>query len=402
MPYTLSLPPLHDHHSHVSLYAALEGQPDLYDLAAPEASRLLLSLPADRLNLVKGWKTHVVTLSREILAGLPPVLVVNATLHGYAYSPAAVPFIARLWPEFADRIDDKVWGERSLPDLFAFYGQIAGLNTGKLASFMEKVGRLGIGSIEDMSVSGAEASAAVRASPWASRVSFWATPRVYKGLSPSDRKACAGFKIFLDGSLGAKSAGLEVPFLDGTEGYLLYSDEELESLLGELAAYKTALSVHAIGHRAVDQILRVLGKVEGSGLSFPMVRLEHVQYITEPQARIARDRGYVLSMQPNFSADSVDFSDRLPPRLLRENNPFRMLIDRVGYVSGRDLIFGSDGMPHGIENALQWSLFPAFDEQRMTADELLGGYGRTDSVTGTPSTTLVIDEERRTVRLVEG
>lgn len=401
MKHTVSLPPLHDHHSHVSLYAALEGQPDLYDLSADEAFRLLRALPPDRLNLVKGWRTHLVPLSREFLAGLPPVLVVNATLHGFAYSPAAVPFIARLWPEFAARIDDKAWGERSLPDLFAFYGQIAGLDAGKLDSFMEKVGRLGIGSIEDMSVSGAEAIAAVRASPWASVVSFWATPRIYKDLSPVDRGACKGFKIFLDGSLGAKSAGLDVPFLDGTDGYLLYSDEELESLLGELAAYDTALSVHAIGHRAVDQILRILERIEGSGLSFSQVRLEHVQYIREDPARKARDRGYILSMQPNFSADSIDFVDRLPPRLLRENNPFRMLIDRAGYVPGRDLIFGSDGMPHGIENALQWSLFPAYEGQRMTTDELLAGYGRTDSDPGTSGTNLVIDEDRRTVRQIE-
>lgn len=402
MQYTVSLPPLHDHHSHVSLYAALEGQPDLYSLNADEAHALLRSLPAERLNLAKGWKTHVVPLSRDFLAELPPVLIVNATLHGYAYSPAAVPFIARLWPEFAARIDDKAWGERSLPDLFAFYGQIAGLDAGKLASFMEKVERLGIGSIEDMSVSGAEALDVIRSSPFAPDISAWATPRIYKGLSSADRAACKGFKIFLDGSLGAKSAGLDVPFLDGTEGYLLYSDEDLESLLGELAAYNTALSVHAIGHRAVDQILRVLGKVEGSGLSFPLVRLEHVQYIREDPARKARDRGYVLSMQPNFSADSVDFSDRLPPRLLRENNPFRMLIDRVGYVPGRDLIFGSDGMPHGIENALQWSLFPAYEEQRLTEDELLRGYGRTDSSPGTPAANLIIDQDRRSVRLIEG
>lgn len=400
MPDTISLPPLHDHHSHVSLYAAMEGMPDLYDLAPAEARDLLLSLPAGRLNLVKGWKTHVVPLPPGFLAGLPPVLVVNATLHGYAYSPAAVPFIENLWPEFAEHLDDKAWGERSLPDLFAFYGQIAGLDVGKLASFMQKVAGLGIGSIEDMSVSGADALATIRSSDFAALVSSWATPRVYKNLSPEDRKDCAGLKIFLDGSLGAKSAGLDVPFLDGTEGYLLYSDESLESLLRELAGYGTALSIHAIGHRAIEQALRVLRKVEDSGRSFPLVRLEHIQYISESQAREALGRGYRLSMQPNFSADSLDFADRLPRRLLEENNPFRMLIDRVGCVPGRDLIFGSDGMPHGIENALQWSLFPAFEGQRLTTDELLRGYGLSGAAPVGPSTKLIVDGDQRTVRLL--
>ncbi len=79
-------------------------------------------------------------------------------------------------------------------------------------------------------------------------------------------------------------------------------------------------------------------------------------------------------MQPNFSTDSVDYRDRLDDQYCRANNPFRMLIDEIGFEPGRDLIFGSDGMPHGIEFALQQSLFPALESQVLTVEEFRLGY----------------------------
>ena len=65
------------------------------------------------------------------------------------------------------------------------------------------------------------------------------------------------------------------------------------------------------------------------------MRLEHVQFITLPQARRAKDLGVILSMQPNFNSDSEDYADRLGPRDLEANNPFRMLIDQAGFPAAR-------------------------------------------------------------------
>jgi hypothetical protein len=51
-----------------------------------------------------------------------------------------------------------------------------------------------------------------------------------------------------------------------------------------------------------------------------------------------------------------------------------MLIDKAGFTSGRDLIFGSDGMPHGINYALEMSLFSPFPGQRLSLEEFIAGY----------------------------
>jgi predicted amidohydrolase YtcJ len=400
------LPYLHDHHSHVSLYASFEGLPDLTGLDRTGAMRLLGGLPGDRLNLVKGWRTDRLPLvSREAsadFAGLPPVIVVNASLHGYALSPAALPFVAELWPEFAENASDPAWGERNLPRLFSFYGRAAGLDAGKLAAFMTKMEALGLGSLEDMTLAGEEALAIESGSPFGGRILSWATPEVYRSLSGDSRRKCAGIKIFLDGSLGARSAALDAPFSDGKEGGLLYGDEELSILLAELASYRAAISMHALGHLAIAQALRVLAALEEDGLRFPSARLEHVQFMSPDQARRCKAFGVVLSMQPNFNSDSSDYADRLIRRHRKENDPFRMLIDEAGFVPGQDLLFGSDGMPHGPEFALRWGLYPEHEGQRLAPEELASGYGPARGIEGEGSAFALDDEARAVSRVDRG
>jgi hypothetical protein len=364
----------HDHHSHVSLYASFLGLPDVGGLAGAEALALLGSLPEDRLSLVKGWRTDKLSLSRTELERLPPLVLVNASLHGFAASPRARPFIEKLWPELAERSADAAWGERSLPRLFSFYGRVAGLDAGKLGRFMADMESLGIRSIEDMTVTGVEALDLFASPPFAGRIKAWAAPEILEELPAGRRSECAGAKIFLDGSLGARSAALDAPFADGREGKLLYSDAELAEMLASIASRGCALSAHAIGHRAIEQALRSLESLRSEGAEFPSVRLEHVQFISESQARRCRERGYVLSMQPNFNADSVDYADRLTPRHRAENDPFRMLIDEAGFVPGVDLVFGSDGMPHGPAEAARTALDPAYPGQRLSLEEIEAGY----------------------------
>ncbi|MCA9449289.1 MAG: hypothetical protein KC931_19375, partial [Candidatus Omnitrophica bacterium] len=98
---------------------------------------------------------------------------------------------------------------------------------------------------------------------------------------------------------------------------------------------------------------------------------------------------------PNFNSDSGWFSDRLSEEKRATNNPFRMLIDRVGFVPGKDLVFGSDGMPHGVEYAVQQSLFPEFPGQTLSLDEFVAGYCVADMRHG--QIDLQIDEKNRTV-----
>ena len=74
--------------------------------------------------------------------------------------------------------------------------------------------------------------------------------------------------------------------------------------------------------------------------------------------------------------------DRISESYCLQNNPFRMLIDNAGFIPGNDLVFGSDGIPHGIDYALTMSLFPPLQTQKLTLDEFVAGYCMEDMENG--------------------
>jgi predicted amidohydrolase YtcJ len=391
--------PIFDHHSHVSLYAALEGCPDLSACVEPAAALAQMrGLPEGRLSLVRGWHSGRLPLSEADLAHLPPVLLVNFSLHGLRLSPGAARLLRDTDPELVARHGDPAWCERNLDRLLVLFGRTAGLTAAKLEAWVQGLEAAGVGAVEDLLLTGEDAWRVVRASRWADRLRWWTVPAIFDTLPGEARAECAGLKLFTDGALGARTAALGEPFLDGGPGLLLYADEALHQELATLHGHGKPLAIHAIGDRAIGQVLAALESLDRQGLRFPSIRLEHVQFITEAQARRARDLGLVLSMQPNFSSDSVDYADRLGPDTLARNNPFRMLIDRVGFRPGRDLIFGSDGMPHGLAYAARWSLFPPFEGQRLSLAELLAGYGPAPG--NLPVREIRIDEAARNVQVL--
>jgi predicted amidohydrolase YtcJ len=221
---------------------------------------------------------------------------------------------------------------------------------------------------------------------------------VFRRLDDEARKHCSGVKLFLDGALGARSAAIRGGWLGPGAGVLPYDTGSLEKQVQQACDWNTGLAMHAIGEIAIDQALDALERVFRNGGNLPVIRLEHVQFIDRAQAFRARDMGILLSMQPNFTSDSVDYADRLPSEHLAMNNPFRMLIDQAGFRPGQDLLFGSDGMPHGLAYAAQWSLFPPYEGQTLSLEELVAGYGTSR---GEPGTFLLeVDEQEKAVSIL--
>jgi predicted amidohydrolase YtcJ len=397
---TIDIPWLYDRHSHVSLYAALQGCPDLAGRTPEEALSLLRDLPGDQVTTVVGWHSSRMKFTPEQLEALPPAILVNFSLHGFALTGAARRILGPDHPELLERQGDPEWCERNMERLLVFFGQSAGLTSAKLDSFMTGLQRVGIGAVEDMLLTDEGALRVIQGSPWSGRIRCWTTPAIYRSLSADAQAAIAGLKLFTDGALGARTAAMEEAFQGGGgDGLLIYTGSGLERELAELQALGKPIAIHAIGARAVGQVVTALEGLAAQGLAFPWVRMEHVQFISLDDARRAKALGIVLSMQPNFNSDSEDYTDRLGHAELAANNPFRMLLDEAGFHCGEDLIFGSDGMPHGVEYALQWSLFPAFPGQRLSVEELTAGYGLPPE--GQGHCTLSVDEDRRKVRLLD-
>lgn len=393
-----SIPLLHDNHNHVGLYSALAACRDLSGCTAREALDFLEGLPRDRLTVAKGWRTNELALPESDLARLPPVLLITFSLHGFAVSDAGIPYLERAVPEVAARRADQVWCEANVPAIFAAYHELSAVTEPGLVSYIDALLPFGIGSSDEMTVSSASALDVIRTSPAAGRVRSWVPPALYRRLDAAQREAVSGVKLYLDGAIGARSAALRGPWIGPGRALFTYSDAELRDRLAEIASWGSSVAMHAIGELAIEQGLTAVEAVGGAGAGFPVVRLEHTQFISRDQADRAKKLGLTLSMQPNFSSDSRDYADRLPASYLERNNPFRMLIDKALFVPGKDLLFGSDGMPDGIAYAATEALFPVFDVQRLSIDELVAGYGAARGVSGRVD--LEIDEEGRRVSVV--
>lgn len=357
----------------------MDACPCISGLSHGDVLELLRSLPGDRLNLVQGWHSGSTPLEAKDLENLPPVLIVNLSLHGYVMTPAALSFMRHRNPAMVDFSHDQAWMDAHMAEMTETFAAIAGLDDAKLARFLDRMEGMGLCALDDMLVSSREALAVIRRSRVGDRAACWMRPSLFRTLSGSMdadlRETVTGLKLFIDGAVGTHSAALSASYLDGRRSLPLCGDAALMEMLRDCAGLHKPLSIHAIGDVAIEQVLQCLDILELEDIVFPGVRLEHVQFISKVQAQRAKGKGIVLSMQPNFSSDSRDYEDRLGVEWLERNNPFRMLIDEVGFRPGVDLIFGSDGMPHGIQYAMQYSLFPVFPGQRLTLEELLDGYG---------------------------
>ncbi len=114
-----------------------------------------------------------------------------------------------------------------------------------------------------------------------------------------------GGDVFLDGSLGSRTAALSIPYADArTCGALQLRDDELDDFFGEAELLGIGAGVHAIGDSAIDQCVRswervLEGQPSRSGARhfvehFECARPEHIEACA--RMRIA------LSMQPLFDA----------------------------------------------------------------------------------------------------
>lgn len=392
-----TIPLLHDNHNHVALYAAFASCLDISRMSADEALATLRALPPATLSVVRGWKSFELPMGRAELSSLPPILLINFSLHGFAVSDSAIPYLERVVPEVAARRDDQAWCEANVPAIFGAYCGLAGLDEAKLVSYIDAMVGLGIGSTDEMTVPTIEALDACLESSYAARLKLWVAPALYRKLDKPRRSRVEGVKLYLDGAIGARSAAIAGPWIGAGKAMFTYSDDELSDMLEDIASFGTGVSIHAIGELAIAQALGSLERIGASAM--PIVRLEHLQFIDREQAERAKRLGAILSMQPNFTSDSRDYADRLTEPYLAGNNLFRTLIDDAGFVPGEDLLFGSDGMPDGIAYAATESLFPPYPSQRLSLDELVAGYGPAMGVTG--FVRLKIDEGARRVTVLE-
>ena len=349
-----------------------------------------------RWTIATGWNSGRFSLDKSDFDGLPPIVVLSLSIHGLIVNDNGRVLLRAHDEMVADHLDDQDWIERNLRRVLNLFAR-AGASAERLSTFFGKLRQLGVHSAEEMLLVGEDEIQWFDDAGLANRTQFWAAPETYESASPANRERIHGIKLFTDGAIGVTTAALHEKYRTADHhGMLLYSDEELEALIVRYSGRKP-MAIHAIGDAAIDQVVAAVERAARHVVSRQTIRIEHAQFISEAMARRAKALGLHLSMQPNFSEDSVVYAERLPAGYPARNNPFRMLIDRIGFTPGVDLYFGSDGMPHGAQEALRQSLFPqgGHDDQVLTLDEFIAGYCLPDMTHG--SIDVEVDSTGRSV-----
>ena len=185
-----------------------------------------------------------------------------------------------------------------------------------------------------------------------------------------------GVKIFMDGSLGARTAALTEPYSDenGTMGILTFSEQKLADTVTRAEAAGLQLCMHAIGDRALGTILKVLeDKSESSARKSLRHRIEHASLA--PPALLTRMRrlGIVASVQPRFIYSDSWAGARLGERRARSLYPFRSMKTK-----GIPLAAGSDGPvedPNPLEGIWSAVARPGLSpSERLTVPEAFAMY----------------------------
>ncbi|MDR2162677.1 MAG: amidohydrolase [Clostridiales Family XIII bacterium] len=111
--------------------------------------------------------------------------------------------------------------------------------------------------------------------------------------------------LTLDGAGFEYTMALNEPYPERPErrGFLIHTDEEVYSLASEAHRRGIQTAFHALGDRAIDQLLYVFRQIIGEqGKKDLRHRIEHFSLSDAKQMDMAAELGLVCSMQPAFSA----------------------------------------------------------------------------------------------------
>jgi hypothetical protein len=182
-------------------------------------------------------------------------------------------------------------------------------------------------------------------------------------------------KIFVDGSLGARTAALKQPYSDdpSAKGITLYSQRKLNRLV--LKAHKAGfqLAIHAIGDRAIEMTLKALEKaLKTVPREDHRHRIEHVSVLNASLIQRMKKLGIIASVQPHFVVSDFWVEQRLGKKRARWTYAFKTLMEKGILVAG-----GSDCPVEpinpllGIHAAVNREMLP---QEKITLEEALRIY----------------------------
>lgn len=156
--------------------------------------------------------------------------------------------------------------------------------------------------------------------------------------NPNPHLRIQGVKLFLDGSLGSKTAYLSQPYLNTEQrGILCWILDDVKAVLKTTWQQKLDLAVHTIGDQAVHEMVQIARSVSAEGI-VGRLHLEHVQVLRPETIQAMKPLHITCHMQPCHWLSDHNWLDQvLAPATLK--NTFQWEALRKNKIP---FYFGSD------------------------------------------------------------
>lgn len=167
---------------------------------------------------------------------------------------------------------------------------------------------------------------------------------ISEGLSTGsgdNRLKIGATKIFMDGSMGARTCAMCEDFSDdpGNRGDLFRSDKELAEMLVKAQQNRFQAAIHAIGDLAIIQAMSgiEIAMPEGNQGNALRHRIEHLAQMSPKMISDLARLNIMASVQPQFVVTDFWTKERVGPERYRYTYPFRSILE-----AGVKMGMGSD------------------------------------------------------------
>src|SRR5712692_1250041 len=220
--------------------------------------------------------------------------------------------------------------------------------------FLSQAVRLGITSVQDMSMNGGTERCAlllekaptpirIRVIRMAGSTSKGRDTQEGRSLprNPVPLLTVSGTKWVLDGSPIENTAALRKPYTDrpSTSGWMNFNEKEMEAMLRESLSNDDQLMVHTVGDLTTETFLNAMDATGGKDVwSKRRVRIEHGDGIMPDLVARVKELGVVVVQNPTHLTLRELCLKRFGPERAEQVQPLRSLLN-----AGIPLAIGSDG-----------------------------------------------------------
>jgi len=188
-----------------------------------------------------------------------------------------------------------------------------------------------------------------------------------------------GLKIILDGALGSQTAWMREPYENKLDDYGIkfYENDELEKIIEDAELNESSIAIHAIGDRALEQLLDVFEKYNLSQKL--QYRIEHAQIIPPDLFERIKKLRPRLSMNPSHIFSDINIANKHWGDRSRYAYRFRSLLDEnlpfsIGADAPVEKINPWRGISASVNRKNKDDEFAWYPEEKITLTEAINAY----------------------------